>query len=180
MSDPYRDAETLLKATLDERRAELQALDEKLIPMHERHEELVGEIDALEARLGSLRYRDEARRSSRPAIIGFGLVVTSAFSAAYLMLRPPHAGCGVSRAHMAWSDTRQLKMLADEHLERADSACPSVQDVVGENTRLARDPWGNPYRISCGDGEVVVSSNGPDGIAATRDDIRDNRKPHRR
>ena len=52
--------------------------------------------------------------------------------------------------------------------------------MVGENERLARDPWGNPYRIGCAGGEATVSSNGPDGIAATRDDIRDNKRPQGR
>ena len=37
------------------------------------------------------------------------------------------------------------------------------------------DPWGNPYRIEAGpegNGDTLVTSDGPDGIQGTEDDIR--------
>ena len=41
MSDPYRDAEASLTENLEQRKAELDAIDQTLVPLHERREEVL-------------------------------------------------------------------------------------------------------------------------------------------
>jgi len=172
MSDPYRDAEASLTENLAQRKAELDTIDETLIPLHERREEVLTEIDLISARLGSLKSQREcpSPRSGRPAVMGFGLFVMSAFSAAYLVR--PTCDYGSSRARDAQSETRALRAIAEMALQdSAKGSCPTLADIAGKNA--SRDPWKNPYRIQCVDKVVHVYSSGPDGIANTTDDIRD-------
>lgn len=176
MSDPYRDAEASLSESLKARRAELDAIDETLIPLHERREEVISEIDVLASRLGALRSPELPTnvRRGRSVVFGFGLVVTSAFSAAYMLI-PARTHCGgASRDSVALQEARGLQAMAEVSFNHMDSACQTLRDIVGtKDTRAGRDPWRNPYRVNCTDGIVHVTSSGPDGIANTRDDIRD-------
>ena len=57
-----------------------------------------------------------------------------------------------------------------------ETNCPTISQLVqdkqldpGANTN---DPWGQPYVINCSDGDVAVSSTGPDKKKGTKDDIR--------
>jgi hypothetical protein len=56
--------------------------------------------------------------------------------------------------------------------------CPNIDELVELAPKLARDPWGQPYRARCsaaalaGAREVMISSNGPDGLTNTDDDIK--------
>jgi len=50
--------------------------------------------------------------------------------------------------------------------------CPTLADVASDKRLVnTNDPWGHPYRIFCNSGEISVTSDGPDGIARTSDDI---------
>lgn len=173
MVDPYRDAQTTVAESLAERRAELDRIDEALIPLCERREEVIADIDSLHARLNVLKAGQERKpaRRGHPAMVGFGLFVMSAFSAAYLM-KPTCRGAKWPQAQEAHNETRALRLLAETVLADKQSAgCPTLAEIAGVNA--GRDPWQNPYRIQCSDGTVHVYSSGPDGILNTRDDIRD-------
>lgn len=57
--------------------------------------------------------------------------------------------------------------------------CPSIDELVKYAPKLARDPWGNPYRARCSAEalagtvrEVMISSNGPDALTNTDDDVK--------
>ena len=54
--------------------------------------------------------------------------------------------------------------------------CPSVEDLITAGTldkdTTRRDPWGESWRVECGDDDVTVSSAGRDRQAGTADDIR--------
>lgn len=57
-----------------------------------------------------------------------------------------------------------------------ETNCPTISQLVqdkqldpGANTN---DPWNQPYTITCTDGDVTVTSNGPDKKKGTKDDIR--------
>jgi hypothetical protein len=181
MSDPYRDAEASLTETLEQRKAELDAIDKTLVPLHERREEVLTEIDLVSARIGALRSvrRGPTSHGARPAMLGFGVFVMAAFSLAYSWRG---TRCGASRGDIAQQETRAYRALAEISLEDlrqvdASATCPSAEDVFGSRKMRSRDPWKNPYRLECEGGEVHVSSSGPDGIAGTRDDIRDGVDP---
>lgn len=182
MSDPYRDAEASLTETLEQRKAELDAIDQTLVPLHERREEVLTEIDLLSARIGALRsvQHPPASHGGRPAMLGFGVFVMAAFSLAYGW-RGTH--CTSSRSTIAQQETRAFRALAEISLEDQQkldktASCPRAEDVLGTRASRNRDPWKNPYRLDCDAGEIHVTSNGPDGIAGTRDDIRDGIDPN--
>jgi len=57
-----------------------------------------------------------------------------------------------------------------------ETNCPTISQLVqdkqldpGANTN---DPWGQAYQLSCTDGDVTVTSSGPDKKKGTKDDIR--------
>jgi hypothetical protein len=180
MSDPYRDAEASLTETLEQRKAELDAIDQTLVPLHERRDEVLTEIDLLSARIGALRsVQHPSSHGARPAMLGFGIFVMAAFSLAYSW-RGTH--CTASRSTIAQQETRALRALAEISLEDQQkldktTSCPRTEDIFGTQAARNRDPWKNPYRLECDAGEIHVTSNGPDGIAGTRDDIRDGVDP---
>lgn len=181
MSDPYRDAEASLTENLEQRKAELDAIDQTLIPLHERREEVLTEIDLLSARIGALRSVQHATPSQggRPVMLGFGMFVMAAFSLSYGW-RGTH--CTSSRSQVARQETMAYRALAEvslsdlQHFDKG-ATCPRYEDVFSTRGAQNRDPWRNPYRLECSEGEIHITSNGPDGIAGTRDDIRDGVDP---
>lgn len=54
-------------------------------------------------------------------------------------------------------------------------ACPTVDMLIGagvlDEDTSTKDPWGGPWRIVCEGGKVTVSSDGPDKVQGTDDDI---------
>jgi general secretion pathway protein G len=57
-----------------------------------------------------------------------------------------------------------------------ETNCPTISQLVqdkqldpGANTN---DPWGQAYQLSCTDGDVTITSSGPDKKKGTKDDIR--------
>lgn len=57
-----------------------------------------------------------------------------------------------------------------------ETNCPTISQLVqdkqldpGANTN---DPWGQAYTLSCTDGDVTVTSAGPDKKKGTKDDIK--------
>jgi general secretion pathway protein G len=61
-------------------------------------------------------------------------------------------------------------------VEHDSGSCPSVAVLVGDGTldrskSLKVDAWQEPWRIRCQDGDVTVSSKGPDKLPDTEDDI---------
>jgi len=55
------------------------------------------------------------------------------------------------------------------------SECPSMsqlkRDGVLDKAGTSDDPWGQPFQIKCGDGEIYVASSGPDTKKGTEDDV---------
>ena len=85
-----------------------------------------------------------------------------------------HDGQESSRA-----DAAQIQSAAKAFRAQHANGCPTLSSLQQEEalSRNARtdDAWGNRFRISCQDGELAVSSAGPDGKANTGDDIRASR-----
>jgi hypothetical protein len=58
-----------------------------------------------------------------------------------------------------------------------DRDCPArlaeLEPYVGDGTTV--DPWGHPFRFTCTGTRISVSSDGPDRVRNTRDDIRSTR-----
>lgn len=56
-----------------------------------------------------------------------------------------------------------------------ESSCPSMNDLVAskniDSASNTKDPWGEEFGLNCPDGEVVVTSGGPDKKRGTSDDI---------
>lgn len=80
---------------------------------------------------------------------------------------------------------KEIKQAARSHVERElkegkPEHCPTVQDLVNARkleTTKADDVWGMPYRISCVDGDILVTSAGRDRAFDTPDDIKHDFRP---
>lgn len=75
-----------------------------------------------------------------------------------------------------------IKMAAETYkeLESTSDACPTIQDLVSArkiDSKKVDDPWGQPYKIKCEEGEIRVFSSGNDRKEGTPDDIRDDFRP---
>jgi hypothetical protein len=51
-------------------------------------------------------------------------------------------------------------------MENGQGTCPTperlgAEQLIDSGSKLT-DPWGTPFRITCRDGETIVSSLGPD------------------
>lgn len=66
-----------------------------------------------------------------------------------------------------------------QNLEGTADQCPTIQDLVASKKldgKKTDDPWGMPYKISCAEGDIHVTSNGNDRKEGTPDDVRDDFK----
>lgn len=57
-----------------------------------------------------------------------------------------------------------------------DASCPMLFELVDRHMLAANsvteDRWGNAYVIRCVGDDIIVTSNGPDGVLGSPDDIR--------
>ena len=57
-----------------------------------------------------------------------------------------------------------------------ETNCPTISQLVQDKqldpAANTNDPWGQPYAITCNDGDVTVASIGPDKKKGTKDDVR--------
>jgi hypothetical protein len=55
------------------------------------------------------------------------------------------------------------------------TACPTAAELLAANvvpdSVSTEDAWGTPFRITCGGGQITVTSAGPDQVFGTADDI---------
>lgn len=83
-----------------------------------------------------------------------------------------------ARIKSARLDGQTIRKVAEIYINlEGNAGCPSVQDLVSAKKLEAgrtNDPWGKPYRLSCGDDGVRVISSGKDGKEGTPDDVPDN------
>jgi len=74
------------------------------------------------------------------------------------------------------SDAAQIQTAAKAFRAQHANGCPTLsslqeEQLLSQNAR-GDDAWGNRFRIRCEDGEISVSSAGPDGKSNSADDIR--------
>ena len=74
------------------------------------------------------------------------------------------------------ADAAKIQSAAKSFRAQHADGCPTFsslreEQLLSRGTR-SDDAWGNRFRISCADGELTVSSAGPDGKANNADDIR--------
>ena len=73
------------------------------------------------------------------------------------------------------ADAAQVQTAAKAFRAQHADGCPTLSSLQEEQflSRNSRtdDAWGNRFRISCADGELSVSSAGPDGKPNNADDI---------
>ena len=77
----------------------------------------------------------------------------------------------------AQTDARTIHPAAEKYrVDHPGDQCPTVE-LLREKKELSQaskitDPWDTPYKIVCGDEDVMVMSMGPDKKENTADDIR--------
>jgi hypothetical protein len=77
------------------------------------------------------------------------------------------------------ADAAQIQTAAKAFRAQHADGCPTLSSLQEEQllSRNVRgdDAWGNRFRISCADGELEVTSAGPDKKPNSADDIRASR-----
>jgi len=77
------------------------------------------------------------------------------------------------------ADAAQIQTAAKAFRAQHADGCPTLSSLKQEEflSRNARadDAWGNRFRINCAEGEITVTSAGPDRKANSADDIRASR-----
>ncbi|WP_437937853.1 prepilin-type N-terminal cleavage/methylation domain-containing protein [Sorangium sp. So ce341] len=126
------------------------------------------------------RIRRLGRRLSRGVTLIEVLIVVTIMAViaggATLVLWPK---LEAARVRSAYTGTSVIKTAADQYqnLGAGGEGCPTIQALVSAkqiDANKTDDPWGQPYRIKCEEGEVRVFSVGKDKKEGTPDDIRDN------
>lgn len=84
-----------------------------------------------------------------------------------------------ARVKSAYTGATIIRSAAEQHqqLGSGGDTCPTIQALVAAKLidgNKTDDPWGQPYKIKCEDGEIRVYSSGDDRKDGTADDIRDN------
>ncbi len=81
-----------------------------------------------------------------------------------------------ARIDTAKTEVKSVSGVAELYLsQHAGIECPTLDEL--QQSRLLRrgasgkDPWGNQYEIVCQDGDVNVTSAGPDREPGTTDDV---------
>ena len=73
------------------------------------------------------------------------------------------------------TDAQALRSAVILYLSDNGKGCPTVNDLTEgrylDSSKRTVDAWNNEFTIGCDDGDVLVSSAGPDGQAGTDDDI---------
>ena len=73
------------------------------------------------------------------------------------------------------TECRTIRQAAQSHLFESGGSCPTVRELVNlrllDSSTSGADPWGNEYKVTCGDDDVLVVSSGPDRQPSTEDDI---------
>lgn len=87
-----------------------------------------------------------------------------------------------ARIKTAVVSAKEIKKAAQlyQEMDATTEGCPTIADLVTAkrvDSKTADDPWGKPFRITCGEGDIRVLSSGNDRRDATPDDIRDDFTP---
>jgi general secretion pathway protein G len=87
-----------------------------------------------------------------------------------------------ARIKTAVVSAKEIKKAAQlyQEMDSTTEGCPTIADLVGAkrvDSKTADDPWGKPFRITCGEGDIRVLSSGNDRKDGTPDDIRDDFTP---
>lgn len=82
-----------------------------------------------------------------------------------------------SQKNQAKIDARTIHPVAEKYrVDHPGDPCPTVELLRDKKELSAAskitDPWDTPYKIICGDEDVLVLSMGPDKKEGTADDIR--------
>jgi hypothetical protein len=105
-----------------------------------------------------------------------GACVAGALLASWaLSTRGSWSGCIIPRSQSARLQAQQVRHTVCLRALTRPRPCPTMDDLMRDRwidrASSVADPWGRPWRISCQADDVIVSSDGPDGIEGTRDDI---------
>src|SRR5687768_8190658 len=79
-----------------------------------------------------------------------------------------------SQKNQAKIDARTIHPVAEKYKVDHPGVCPTVEQLRAEKELSAAskitDPWDSPYKIVCGDEDIMVLSFGPDKKENTNDD----------
>ena len=80
------------------------------------------------------------------------------------------------RTEEAYRSAQLIRGAAESWRRENASGCPTVSvlkhEAYLESEARTDDPWGQRFRLNCGEDRVIVSSPGRDGKPNTEDDVR--------
>ena len=119
-----------------------------------------------------------ARFTSRRGVtvVELGLVVSLlagvALAGALFVVPRMHA----DESSTALRDAQRIQRAASDWRKAHGGGCPTLTQLQRDQELASEsrtdDPWGERFRVICGDDEITVSSPGRDGKPNTDDDIR--------
>jgi general secretion pathway protein G len=98
---------------------------------------------------------------------------------AVVLAFPLYKEARIKTAVVSANEIKKAAQLYQE-MDSTTEGCPTIQDLVSAkrlDANTANDPWGKPFRIVCGEGDIRVLSSGNDKKDGSADDIRDDFTP---
>jgi general secretion pathway protein G len=123
-----------------------------------------------------LRLRAARRAASRGVTLVEVLIVVAIMAliagGVSFMILPKYREAQIDTAR---TNARSIRQVAMQFMALKGGDCPSVETLIAEkeldSAGNTEDPWGSPYKISCGDDDISVVSAGPDKSENTEDDV---------
>jgi general secretion pathway protein G len=128
-------------------------------------------------------YRTMGRAAARGVTLVEVLIVVSIMAVisggAVVLAFPLYKEARIKTAVVSAKEIKKAAQLYQE-MDATTEGCPTIADLVAAkrvDSKTADDPWGKPFRIGCGEGDIHVLSSGNDRKENTPDDIRDDFSP---
>ena len=128
-------------------------------------------------------YRAMGRAAARGVTLVEVLIVVSIMAVisggAVVLAFPLYKEARIKTAVVSAKEIKKAAQLYQE-MDATTEGCPTIADLVAAkrvDSKTADDPWGKPFRISCGEGDIHVLSAGNDRKENTPDDLREDFTP---
>ena len=128
-------------------------------------------------------FRSMGRAAARGVTLVEVLIVVSIMAVisggAVVLAFPLYKEARIKTAVVSAKEIKKAAQLYQE-MDATTEGCPTIADLVAAkrvDSKTADDPWGKPFRISCGEGDIHVLSAGNDRKENTPDDLREDFTP---
>ena len=112
----------------------------------------------------------------RPWHVLLAVVVLLTCALGLTLIEAISTPCGRHPVNQTRSDAQSVRSAVLLYLGQEPGAkCPTLRELVDTGTldhgRRTTDAWDHPFRIACDGDEIIVRSDGADGMPGTSDDL---------